>query len=1220
MNVSAGPEVLEQIQELQRRRAYEALLIRCNEELGRAPGPDLAAALHTAKGDVLYELGKFGEAAEELDKAADARAAAGDSDESVAWLRARALESGFRATESEAELTNIRQRVSDEIADSSRSPAATAAFRWARGRLLSGPRPDDRPSSADLHRAELDLQQATNDAPARARVRLALARVMRLRVRLGDTPRAEDIRTARRYLDACDDKVGELEDMGPEAAKVALEYEAGRLALAEQHFKSALESFERVRDLDPGHQGANVWLIHTRWSVKTQTADKLLAAIDRLFCNPGLRRSNVTPAVDETPTGQNGRSGAVDGAVVNPDLEAQLLTVRATILETLFEYEAAAADYRTALERRPRMLLAHRGIFRCLLDQGLYEAAEAKTAEIESLVDPLTADLLVELGTLPLNKRQFGEALQCFQEAQRISPEYGLAYVNELTARRGLRRQAGVDEAIARAEEALRQHGESLFLPNAVRVGIGQSHLSLAHLDRSRTEDALQLFREAAKDQLPDISDLARAGIIDALRLARRLEDAAAEAAKAPAGPRVCAAAGWLHGELGELGRALGDFEQGLERNPGSIELVIGRVRVLRLLGRPTDARRHLGPLVARLPEHVRTDPQIELGWTYIELEKLGEASDCFQELPEAAALRGRLVAACRDGHHSGSELELMLESLLGQLEERPDLRAWLLVEAGRCALRRGDPLKAREHFDEAKDGSVHPLLRVSIGECFLDHRAISDAEAMVDEVESMYDGRYRDDPAVCALRARCHYAAGNPDVAADIFRDLLDRSPGSEPVAIGSALATFGAGDMKAACTSLQELVESNPKNLTAAEELAWLLVSWHELGTDVGDDDGQDLLTQAAKICERVRAEEPRAAGVYRCLAAIARHRDRLPQAELYLRQAERMRPTDPEVACDRGALFLAMHRYREAEGRLKKALKLDPENARAYFVLGALHLERGEPLPAAACFKQSGALLPAEPAAHTALATALIRADREEDALAAVDRGLTLTPKPKCLDLRVTKARALYELARERDGDSREVLLKEALQELNRAGKLARAPKERARVHYHTGVIQHAQGNPRSARHEFKAAEKNDEDLTDAKRAQNLVRAPGVDRTERLTQRAGYALGILGLILIIFAVAVGLLEGSRNSEPDIFDPSWFPVVAALLGAMLLGGVLPRLAGLKFRGMELAVAPLPTVPEAAPVTLDFGPVPLLLMSGSMPYQPSGPIADRFGDPAGPS
>jgi hypothetical protein len=90
---------------------------------------------------------------------------------------------------------------------------------------------------------------------------------------------------------------------------------------------------------------------------------------------------------------------------------------------------------------------------------------------------------------------------------------------------------------------------------------------------------------------------------------------------------------------------------------------------------------------------------------------------------------------------------------------------------------------------------------------------------------------------------------------------------------------------------------------------------------------------------------------------------------------------------------------------------------------------------------------------------------------------------------------------------------------------------------------------------------------------------------------------------VILIGLAVVMGFLEGRRNPNPDILDPRRFPVVAALLGAVLLGGILLRLARLRFRGWNWRSHPCRPSLEPSRATLSFAELPLLRMAGPAPY-----------------
>jgi tetratricopeptide (TPR) repeat protein len=1222
MAVAASPDLLRQVGDLRKDRAYDELLGRCNEVLAGDPAGDLAARMHETKAWAREELGAFDDAAADLTEAADAlEDASGDAAE-VAWLRARALELRFRAVDDSSEKEAIVAEVAREIDAGAHGPRARAAMLWARARMRSGPRPDDRPTAADLVRADHDLRAAAQDAPGYARIAFARLRIRRLQTRLANTPRATDIKDAQKYLEVCKSELETPIDIDPEEVAIGLDYEAGRFALAQGKLEHAVQALDSVLRRDPGHQGANVWRVDAL-RLLGASHDSLLPDVDRLFADPELRRRGPAGVPVGTPSPTNGKPPVSAGAVIAPDHEADLLTERAIMLEEDAYLTEARADFEHALARRPRMAFAHRGLFRCLMKQGDIPGAQEEKEHVEKLSEPLTADLLVELGTLPFNLRDYDEALRYFDRAEEVGPDYGLAYWYEIAARRAQLDEVKIDEAIEEAETALADHGESLFLANAVRVSIGQAQLGLVNLHRERADQAVPLFQQATSDELAPIRDLAHAGLIDAHRVARRFDEAVAEAAAAPTGPRVCEAAGWLYGEVGELGRALKGFEDGLETSPWDLGLIVGKARALRLLGRITEARDHLRERLDLLPEHLQSELYVELGLTYLELRRMDDAVRCFDAAladtgtpAEPGGVRGRFMAACQS-NLPASRLEHLLNDGLGRFDGRTDLRAPLLLEGGRCALRRGDPLRARDRFEEAKRGSTSLLLRLIEGECLLGHRAVSDAEAVADEVEAMEEGRYRNDPAVLALRARCQYAAGDVEAAAETFASVLDRWKDHEPATIGQALALFAAGETRAACETLRALHRARPGNLTATEQLAWVLVSAHERESVEEARQDQDL-DEAASLCEEIRIREPASPGVYRCLAAIARHRGRLPQAELYLRQAGRLRPDDPEIACDSGTVFLALHRYRDAEASLRKALEHDPANARAHFVFGALLLERGQPLRAVARFKRSAALMPGEATAHAALATAFARADKQEEALAAVERGLAETPRRTHLELHLAKARALYALAGEREEDGRDALLGEAERDLERSGSLAKKPTQKAQLHYHRGVIRHGQGDPKGARREFKKALKHDPNLVDARRALQLVPVAGSgDRSERLTRQAGYALGGLGIALIVLALVVGFVEGSRNPNPDIFDPGWFPVVAALLVAIVLGGVLPRLAGLKFRGMELTVSPLPAVPEPSPVTLGFAEVPLLMMAGPAPYQPGDPMTDTLGDQA---
>jgi tetratricopeptide (TPR) repeat protein len=1200
---SVDRDLLASLKQLREARSYTRLERLCGEELKKKHSPEVVEKLHDARAWVRYETGRYLEAAHDLEAVADLLEAGVAERADVAWARARALESRWRARDGAKQRNKVVLELDGAIKDPKRTAVERAAFRWARARTLSGPHPDQRPKLEDLLQADQYLKAAAADAPRNARILLTRVRVHRMQIRRPETRRERDLQQARELLEECRTKLEAPSDMRAEQAQIMIDYEQARLALAESDIGQAREALNRVLHADPGHQAANVWMIYVRRSGPPEKEEDapppdLLGDIDDLFRNPALRRG----------AGPDGP----EGPVVAPDLEAELLTERAVLLEQALDLDGACKDYTSALDesRRPEMSFAQRGLFRCHVKQGRYEVAAAEKTSIDGDSE-LGADVYAELGTLPLYLERYDEALEYFEAALRADLDYGPAYAYEISARRRMRSKEGIDHAIARAEKALSERSSSLFLPNTVRLAIADAQLSLANL-REAGPNLESYFSAAANDQLAEVSQDGWAGLIALHRVARRFDTASKEAKAAPPGPRVCAAAGWLHGDLGEFDKALAEFEQGLAHSPHDVDCLVGKARVLRLMGRVTEARDHAAHAIAELPPHLQGPLKTEHGWASVDLSKPKEAEKVLKDQSDAGALRVRVAAACSRSA-PGSELTALQDAGLEQLQGRTDLCAPVLHEVGRCALGSGDPLAATHCFEKAKRGSRSLLLRLSQGECFLAHRAFSDAVGATEEAETMEGGRYKHDPAVHSLRARCLFAAGDARGAVSEFKWVLDRWPAAEPIAIGHSVALFGGGDQKAACAELRELRAASPKNLKAAEQLAWLLVSAHEQGYDAGSPD-DDELAEATNLCRQVLEDEPAAVGVYRCLAAIARNRGRLPQAELYLRHAGQLDPRDADVLCDKGHVLGRLHHYPAAEASLRDALKIDPANGRVHFVLGTIHLDRGWPLKAATCFKESAALMPSEPMTHTALATALLGAKRGREALAAVDDGLNEVPDHRQLELQLAKARALHGLATGEAEDGRDALLAEAWSGLDSADGLARLSTEKSQVRYHRGMIRNAQGSQGRARREFRRALRLDPTSVDARRASALMPSRSVDPSERLAQRVGYVLAGIGLLFVFGAVTLGIVEAAANKSADLFDPRWFPVVGALLAVILLGGLLPRLAGLKLRGMlELSVAPLATVTERPQVRLDFRDVPLVLMAGPAPYQASDPMTDTY-------
>lgn len=1195
----AGSAFPGRLEEYLRTRDHDGVLRETDRELADSPAAELAKRGHLARARSWYEHGRFVAAADDFH-------AAFEADPNDLWPRARELESRYRAAHGRPRKRNAILRQLDQELGHGQRDKTRVPFLWARARARSGPHPDDRPSTKDLRSAEEDFDQAEKIERTSAPVLLSHLRLKRLRTRFEESDRPARVAEALEFLATCRERLGGLDGSDlqvPSDPRVALEYEEGRVALVRRDWAAATAAFDRVIECDPGHQAAAVWRIYVRRITGRSPREAILEEIDHLFRNTELHLFGTADIrADEKDDG--GGPPARRGAVVSPEVEAELLTERAALLEegSRADLEQAVNDYERSLDRRPNMPFCHRGRVRCLVRQGKYEEADRRASETEQTFGKdLPADVQVELGRLALARGDIAQATARYAQAIQRLGTYGPAYEARIAAMRSVGDSRELRDALEEAERAL-QSELALSQPNRVRLELGRAYLSSGQVD-----DAVTAFTQSLVDETAETQDHARAGLIDAYIRLRNFRKATAEIQRAGEnpGPRVRASGGWLFGELGDIKGALEWYERGLQQHPRDIGLIRGKARVLRLLGQASKARVFLEERREELPQHLAEWLVTDSAWAAIETGDSEAATALLGSRSEPAAQRGRILAACRL-NRSPSALEQLVKEAVRAAGGHSETLASLWIEAGRCCVARGDVITALEYFTRANRHSGNVLLRVSQAEAFIATGALADAEAVISGIQTLDGGRYADDPAVLAVTARYRHAAGDANTAVELFERVLAAWPSSQPARIGAALAAFKGGDHESARRRLSEVVDECPDNVVAAELLAWTVLGIYERTGRA--DPGSGHLDEAMARCCHVREQEPRNSGAYRCLAAIASHQGRPLQAQLYLQQAARLASDD--LQADKGALYLRMHRYDEAAATLKTALNVNGYNPNVCYLLGVLYFEREEPLNAVGYFRRAVALDPCDPVAREALARALVLAGQQEKALRTTTEALASLPRTDHLPLYLTRARIRYGLAGEAEGAMQDALLDDALHDIESAAGLTEDPTKKAEVEYHRGVILHRQGAVRAARAAFKRARGN----PNATHALALLKEEdGSDRGETLTRRVAYALAAVALVLAAVATTVGFIDAGQGKT---FASSWFPVIGVLLGFTALAGVLPRLAGFKFRGVELAVAPPALQPEPSRVVLNFGPVPLLMMSGLAPYRAPDPAPDTIGDP----
>lgn len=131
---------------------------------------------------------------------------------------------------------------------------------------------------------------------------------------------------------------------------------------------------------------------------------------------------------------------------------------------------------------------------------------------------------------------------------------------------------------------------------------------------------------------------------------------------------------------------------------------------------------------------------------------------------------------------------------------------------------------------------------------------------------------------------------------------------------------------------------------------------------------------------------------------LGVLATRRGRFEEAIEELRVAESLRPYHPGTVEQIGAVLASLGRYDEAERELERALAMRPDAgvaASAHNNLGAIRARQGDLPGAFERYRRAVELTPTNPALLANLASALVRLERFDEAVAVYRRGLRLVP---------------------------------------------------------------------------------------------------------------------------------------------------------------------------------------------------------------------------------
>jgi len=190
---------------------------------------------------------------------------------------------------------------------------------------------------------------------------------------------------------------------------------------------------------------------------------------------------------------------------------------------------------------------------------------------------------------------------------------------------------------------------------------------------------------------------------------------------------------------------------------------------------------------------------------------------------------------------------------------------------------------------------------------------------------------------------ARSRIVAGDYAGAGELLRRLEKLGASRERTALEWVQIDLATGEWDRARVQLQELVELNPRNLSAWTLLAALHYSRQ-------DEAG---LQECLKHLEQ--AERPPFAGLI-LQGLIAMDRQRLENARRFFEQALVLQPRNVILLGLMLQLDVRMNRPEGAEARVRQLLELDPDHVEANYILGSLQFRRQQVTLAEASFRRS------------------------------------------------------------------------------------------------------------------------------------------------------------------------------------------------------------------------------------------------------------------------
>lgn len=480
---------------------------------------------------------------------------------------------------------------------------------------------------------------------------------------------------------------------------------------------------------------------------------------------------------------------------------------------------------------------------------------------------------------------RLGEAFLALDRAEDAEAEIARSLklettVDGLMAQAHLRQRRGRQtDAIAALEAATAQTSFGDDPDQAERVHLELADARLAALNTAGAGTTLEALCSAASWSVT--ARLRAAGVAWALGDTTRAEARLREAlALEPAQVEALLQLAWLHAALGKEAEARETFAQALERSERSLEVAVAYARYLVGRGALDEARQLADDLAG-------PDVDEDSVADRMELERTVRRPD--RALAVAAALRKEASDQAKD------RLPLAEAVVLEDAGRHEDaVKAYLSVPHGAATFREARLQAAAVLRDQGKTGGAIKLL---------------------DEVSTNSSGS-KSTVDVAIARSLVDEKLGDPTRAARRLDEVATDHPSSARLAMARAALEDRRGDWRRALAIAGEVIAREPTNAEA-------LNFWGFVAVD--HDHAVALATRRLMVA---LALEPGSAAILDSLG-WASFRSRDPErAAVFLEQARRLSPDDPEILGHLAVVRDARADKGGAVALLREALELKSE----------------------------------------------------------------------------------------------------------------------------------------------------------------------------------------------------------------------------------------------------------------------------------------------------